>query len=601
MTPEMTFQRAQNALNLDPLIKEPINPQIANNWHGRKIASVVILGAASLLAAVAAAVAALFSLYVVAATCIAVCTLLTLSTIVVSQIKVSQKILGLIEKLTQTITSQFKQIQDLNQKIILFEEEPSIDITPEPVQVPLKGVEPEKSDEVKRQIEAIMSEHDQIQNKLEEELEANHEYQKLVDKVNADLNKCREELNKKEIELDQMQREKEVSQNITKEQQEANAKRGRELQQTVDQERKRIFELENELVVRQIQQEEAEQIKKELEKVKEENIILKEQFAKLAHKAHKDPLKEEEEIKELLPKAKVHLQETERLHRRLSLKPGELKPTSENHKKKLEDSNEIQQEKIDQAPKDPLKEEEIKEHLQKNQQATMNLWRRSLRNRPGEQSFEDIKKLLQAEKVKAPEEEVIEDIKNQPVDKIQKDLEKLKIELEETKILLKEKEEDVLDLKKQLAAKKIRIENKKIEELNKKVADLEVELKDAQDLLDKNTLAQKVRNQTKIIKQLETDKKEISTKLEGYQDDFVKSSDEVNKTRDKLNEQAKLIKHLKKENENLINIIEDCREDFKNFKATYEENHEIFTPPIIQKTIESILENMKKSGFLEKK
>lgn len=109
---------AQKVLNLGNTNakKEAPDPKIANNWYGRKVITVVVLATASVLAATAAVVTAIFHAYIIAAICAAAFLTLALSAVLAGRIKLSDSLLDLIKKLTDRVRNLYNQVQELQNK-----------------------------------------------------------------------------------------------------------------------------------------------------------------------------------------------------------------------------------------------------------------------------------------------------------------------------------------------------------------------------------------------------------------------------------------------------------------------------------------------------
>ena len=138
---------AQNALKLDPAQKQP-NPKIGS-LNCCKKASVIILATTSALAITAAAVAAVFALYIVAGACAAAAVTLALSAIFVSQIKVSQTLLGLIKKLNEKVAALVDEIQDIRKQKV------SINVPQTPPQDEMQKKVDELSQELEKAQKAL--------------------------------------------------------------------------------------------------------------------------------------------------------------------------------------------------------------------------------------------------------------------------------------------------------------------------------------------------------------------------------------------------------------------------------------------------------------
>ena len=193
---------AHNALKLDQAQKqqEATNPKIGTLNNCNK-AALIILGTTSALAVTAAVVAAVFASYIVAGACAATAVTLALSAIVVSRIKVSQALLGLIKRLNEKVAALVSEIQDLRKQKA-------------PVNAPI--AEPQ-DDKLQKKVDELSQELENAKKSLadkspvenypkENELPENKE---KIEKQ-KETERQKEIENQKEIEKQEIERQKEI-------------------------------------------------------------------------------------------------------------------------------------------------------------------------------------------------------------------------------------------------------------------------------------------------------------------------------------------------------------------------------------------------------
>lgn len=178
------FFYAQDALKIDLPLEEQKQENVkVGHMGGRKIVAIVLLSSTSVLVGTAAIVSAFFASYLIATLCAVAFLSLAISTLVVSQIKPSQDVLSLIQKLTQKIRLLFDQIQDLKK------DKEIIPIPPQPQEL-----------ELKKRVEDLTKELENKNQELTKPIEPNTEAEQENARLKQELDQVKLQLQQKEAE-----------------------------------------------------------------------------------------------------------------------------------------------------------------------------------------------------------------------------------------------------------------------------------------------------------------------------------------------------------------------------------------------------------------